>query len=79
MTRFCRQASQGLQVKIIDSSGKVLQETKDWVTRLAMTRSEWDRAHDGQLQNKDTISVTSNMLRDCNTDFFPILQAQRQC
>jgi len=124
-------------VKIIDSSGKVLLETKvgagdiwracqtkdvavkDWV-KLAITRARasstpaifWlnkDRAHDAQLQKKveaylkdhdtsgleisiktpeeacleslqrakdgkDTISVTGNVLRDYNTDLFPILE-----
>ncbi|CAE7756842.1 icd [Symbiodinium pilosum] len=124
-------------VKVIDSSGKVLLETKvgagdiwracqtkdvaikDWV-KLAVTRARasstpaifWlnkDRAHDAQLlkkveaylkdhdtsgleisiktpeeacleslqrakESKDTISVTGNVLRDYNTDLFPILE-----
>eukprot|EP00437_Effrenium_voratum_P006235 CAMPEP_0181423522 /NCGR_PEP_ID=MMETSP1110-20121109/14171_1 /TAXON_ID=174948 /ORGANISM="Symbiodinium sp., Strain CCMP421" /LENGTH=867 /DNA_ID=CAMNT_0023546649 /DNA_START=48 /DNA_END=2651 /DNA_ORIENTATION=+ len=124
-------------VKILDSSGKVLLETKvgkgdlwracqtkdiaikDWV-KLAVTRAKasstpaifWlnkDRAHDAELikkvevylkdhdtsgleisikspeeacqeslqrakEGKDTISVTGNVLRDYNTDLFPILE-----
>eukprot|EP00440_Ansanella_granifera_P055488 gb/GFBE01060152.1/.p1 GENE.gb/GFBE01060152.1/~~gb/GFBE01060152.1/.p1 ORF type:complete len:867 (+),score=307.40 gb/GFBE01060152.1/:1-2601(+) len=131
------QMSEAGTVKIIDSSDKVLLETKvgagdiwracqtkdvaikDWV-KLAVTRAKasgtpaifWlnkERAHDAQLvqkvekylkdhdtsgleitikspeeacleslqrakEGKDTISVTGNVLRDYNTDLFPILE-----